>query len=139
MIYLIGSLRNEYVPEVAAKIREAGFLVFDDWWSAGPEADDCLRDYYKERGHSYAEALAAPAAQHIFQFDKKWLDECDAAVLVLPAGKSGHLELGYAIGQGKPGFILLDGEPERYDIMYNFSRGVHSNVDSLIEDLKGTM
>lgn len=138
MIYLIGSLRNPYVPEVARTIRRAGYDVFSDWHSAGPDADDHLRDHYRERGYSYAEMLASPAAQHIFAFDKKYLDECDAAVLVMPAGKSGHLELGYVIGSGKPGFILMD-EPERAEVMHNFANGVHTNVDSLIADLKGTL
>ena len=39
-LYVIGSLRNPAVPQVAKRLREAGFLVFDDWYAAGPEADD---------------------------------------------------------------------------------------------------
>lgn len=137
MIYLIGSLRNPYIPGVAQHIRNSTDAeVFDDWWSAGEEADDSLRDYYKSRGHTYAQALAGPAAQHIVAFDKKYLDACDAAVLVMPAGKSAHLELGYVIGQGKPGFILMDGEPERYDIMYNLASGVFTDEEDLIATLK---
>jgi len=31
MIYLIGSLRNPAVPEVAQKMRAVGIDVFDDW------------------------------------------------------------------------------------------------------------
>ena len=34
-IYLIGSLRNPSIPETAAKLRDAGHEVFDDWFSAG--------------------------------------------------------------------------------------------------------
>ena len=30
--------------------------------------------------------------------DRKWLDRCDACLLILPAGKSAHLEAGYAKG-----------------------------------------
>jgi len=39
-LYLIGSLRNPRVPEVAEILRWNGHLVFDDWYAAGPEADD---------------------------------------------------------------------------------------------------
>ena len=53
-------------------------------------------------------------------------------MLVLPAGKSGHLEAGYLIGQGKPVYILLAGEPERFDVMYNFAAGVYTSLDELI-------
>jgi hypothetical protein len=44
-IYLIGSLRNPKIIETALKIRAAGHEVFDDWISAGPEADDYWQKY----------------------------------------------------------------------------------------------
>lgn len=120
-IYLIGSLRNPEVPKLAAQLREEGHDVFEDWFAAGPEADDWWQRYEQGRKHSYTEALAGYAAQHVYQYDRFHLDRCNVGVLLLPAGKSGHLELGYMIGQGKPGFILLDKEPERFDVMYNFA------------------
>lgn len=135
-VYIIGSLRNENIPKVAKSLREEGLDVFDDWYSAGPEADDYLRDYYRERGLKYSEVLSSYSARHIFEFDKKHLDRCDCAVLVLPAGKSGHLELGYVIGRGKPGYILMDGEPERVDIMHSFATKVFMNQEEMIEHFK---
>jgi nucleoside 2-deoxyribosyltransferase len=135
-VYLIGSLRNPAVPELAASLRDEGYEVFDDWFAAGPEADDWWQKYEKARGHNYEQALAGHAANHVFQYDKSHLDSSDAAVLVLPAGKSGHLEFGYMIGRGKPGFILLDKEPERFDVMYRFATGVVSSEDALIVALE---
>lgn len=134
-IYLIGSLRNPAVPELAQKIRALGFEVFDDWFAAGPEADDKWRDYEKARGRTYQEALDGLAADHVYHFDLKHLNECSIAILLLPAGKSGHLELGYVIGQGKPGYILLD-TPERWDVMYKFAEGVFQNSDELLKELQ---
>lgn len=134
-IYLIGSLRNPETPKLAKRMRELGFEVFDDWYAAGPEADDKWRDYEKERGRTYKEALAGLAANHVFEFDKKHLDECDIAVLCLPAGRSGHLELGYVIGRGKKGYILHD-NPERWDVMYLFADGVFLSFKELAEELK---
>ncbi|MDO8516423.1 MAG: hypothetical protein Q7S28_04175 [bacterium] len=133
-VYLIGSLRNPEVPKLANMIRELGFDVFDDWYAAGPEADDKWRDYEKERGHSYIEALDGYAANHVYHFDLKHLDECDIAILLLPAGKSGHLELGYCIGRGKRGYILLD-TPERWDVMYLFADGVFATFKALKKEL----
>jgi hypothetical protein len=135
-VYLIGSLRNPHVPDVAAELRTHGFDVFDDWYAAGPEADDYWQRYEQARGHNYAQALAGKAAQNVYAFDKRNLDDSDAAVLLLPAGKSGHLELGYMLGRGKPGYILLAGDPDRFDVMYNFATGVHYKVGELAEDLK---
>lgn len=135
-IYLIGSLRNPRVPEIAAKLREAGHEVFDDWYAAGPEADDYWQKYEMAKGHNYKEALQGFAANHVYHYDRSHLDRNDIAILLLPAGKSGHLELGYMIGQGKPGYILFDGQmPERWDVMYLFSSGVFFDVDDLINQL----
>lgn len=131
-VYVIGSLRNKAVPQVAEKLREAGFGVFDDWFSAGPEADDSWQKHQRGKGMTYRQALEGPAAQHVFRFDKAFLDDCDVAVLVAPAGKSGHLELGYVIGQGKPGFILMEEEPERWDVMANFATDICDSVEDLI-------
>ena len=137
MIYLIGSLREKKIVDVGVTIRAHGFEVFDDWHAASPTADDAWKEYEQRRGHSYAEALDGFAANHVFDFDLEHLERADAVVLVLPAGKSGHLELGYAIGRGKKGFILLD-EVDRWDVMYKFahnSGGVYDNIDSLIDGL----
>lgn len=134
-LYLIGSLRNPEVPLLAERLRGSGHEVFDDWFAAGPEADDMWQRYEQARGRSYSQALAGYAAGHVFEFDKHHLDLADGGILLLPAGKSGHLELGYMIGQGKPCFILCPVEPERFDVMYKFATGVFSDEKNLMEAL----
>lgn len=134
-VYLIGSLRNPRIPDVASFLRKSGYEVFDDWFAAGPEADDCWRNYEKERGRSYKEALSGYAARHVFGFDKHHLDTADAAVLVAPAGRSAHLELGYMAGKGRPTFVYFEEEPERWDVMYQFVTGVCFSVEELIDSL----
>jgi hypothetical protein len=135
MIYLIGSLRDPKIPKIAKKLRETGLEIFDDWYAAGYEADDKWRDYEIERGRTYIEALEGLAANHVFTFDLKYLNESKAAILILPCGKSGHLEFGYIIGQGKPGYILLD-TPDRWDVMYKFATKVFTDLESLINEVK---
>lgn len=136
MIYLIGSLRNPYIPLLAKTLRNHGHEVFDDWHSTGPETDEFWTQYEKQRGRTYKEAINAPHAWNVFRFDKLHLDRATAVVLVLPAGKSGHMELGYAIGTGKSGYVLFDGEPERWDVMYRFATDVCFSEQELIEKLK---
>jgi len=135
-LYLMGSLRNPKVSELAAKIRTIGYDVFDDWMAAGPVADDCWRDYERQRGRQYKAALEGHAANHVFSHDKHHLDTSDVGVLFLPAGKSAHLELGYFLGCGKPGFIYMEEEPERYDVMYKFATGIFFSDTELLEALK---
>ena len=135
-VYVIGSMKNPNIPKVASQLRDAGHEAFDDWYAVGPDADDYWRDYEKARGRSYLDALEAWHANHVFRFDREHLNRCNAGVLVLPAGRSAHMELGFLVGQQKPAFILLDKEQERWDIMYRFATGVVDNVPMLIERLK---
>lgn len=134
-VYVAGSLKSERPGNVAADLRANGFSVFDDWRAPGPDADDHWKTYEQARGRTYEEALKGHAAVNIYNFDKRHIDASDALVLVLPAGKSGHLELGYFLGQGKRGYILLDDTDVRWDIMYQFCTGVFSKIEDLMLEL----
>lgn len=135
-IYLAGSLGNLNVPSLANEIEALGTECFADWFSPGSHADTHWRDYAKARGLSYGEALQSYAATHIYEFDLFHLDRSDAIVLLMPAGRSAHLEFGYMIGRNKPGFILFDGEPERWDVMYQFATAVFFDREALLEELR---
>jgi hypothetical protein len=138
VIYVIGSLRNSNIPVMANKLRKINseWEVFDSWFSPGPRADDYLRDYAKIKGLNYKETLQDYAATHIFEFDKKHIDRATDVVMIMPAGKSGHLELGYALGKGKRGYILFDEEPKRVDVMYQFATGIFFDFKELEAELK---
>ena len=140
MIYIAGSLRNRRIPAVASALRDGTtWDVVDEWFSAGPTADDSWQAYEQGRGRTFAEALKSRAAQNTYMFDKSYLDLSDAVVLVMPAGRSGHLEIGYAAASGKATFLLLPEREEdiddedRFEVMPNFLGAVCPNV----EDLKG--
>jgi len=135
-IYIIGSLRNrELVIETGNKLRAIGMEGFDDWISPGPEADDKWKEYSEARGQNYGEALKNWSAKHVYEFDKYHLDRCWGSILVCPAGKSCHLEFGYMIGKGKPGWIWLD-DPDRWDVMYQFATRCAYNIDDIIDEIK---
>lgn len=135
VIYLIGSLRNPDVPLIAQNLREWGYEAFDDWWSASEDADEWWQQHERLKGRTYSEAINGYHAQNVFEFDKRHLDRADAGVLVMPAGRSGHLELGYLVGNGKPCFVLFDKEPDRFDIMYRFAKAVCFTNNELKEAL----
>lgn len=137
-LYLIGSLRNPAIPEIANAIAELGVEVFADWHCAGEKADDSWQAHETARGKTYAQALEGYAANHVFSFDKHHLDTSDMAVLVLPAGKSGHLELGYMAGRGKPCWILFDQNPPRWDVMVKFAN-VAFDLPSLLNSIRSTI
>lgn len=135
-LYLIGSLRNEKVPKLAEQIRKASpeTEVFDEWYSAGPIADDSWKEHQRSKGLSYQEALAGYAAKNVFAFDKRHLDRSTHALLVLPAGKSGHMEVMYAAyGVGAKTAILLDPEDVRWDVMYQFIPTILESEEEVIK------
>lgn len=134
VVYIIGSLRNPEVLTIANKVQEAGHEAFADWYGAGPEADDKWKEYNEARGRSYLDALASRGARAIFNFDKENIERADAVLLVAPAGKSGHLELGYALGKGKKGYYLLD-NPDRWDVMLQFCTLVTDKLEDIITNL----
>ena len=134
--YIIGSLRNPDIPHIANAIRDLGLHAFDDWWSASEDADEWWQNHEKIRGRTYKEALNGAHATNVFEFDLKNIEESSFGVLVLPAGKSGHMEMGYMRGEGKPIWIYFDGEPDRFDIMYRFAYDVCFSLDELLASLK---
>lgn len=139
VLYLIGSLRNERVPELAKQLRRelSDVEVFDDWYAAGPEADDCWKEYETSRQRDYISALSGHAARHVFEFDKYHIDRCTHALLVLPAGKSGHMEIMYAqYGSGAKTAILL-AEDVRWDVMYQFIPTVIERDEQIGEWING--
>lgn len=140
ILYLIGSLRNPRVPALAARLRKElpDVEVFDDWYAAGPEADDFWKSYEQDRGRGYIEALSGHAAQHVFDFDRTHLNRASHALLVLPAGKSGHMEVMYAqYGAGAKAAILLDNEDIRWDVMYQFIPTILERHEQIGEWING--
>lgn len=137
-LYVIGSLRNPEIPKIAKAIRDATELeLFDDWYSSSDDADDWWQSHERFKGRTYEQAINGYHASHVFAFDYLHLNRSVGGILVLPAGKSAHLEAGFLRGQDKRLYILFDKEPERYDIMNRFANGgVHFNLDSLITQIK---
>jgi hypothetical protein len=137
-VYVVGSLRNGIIPEIANNLQEQlGWRVFADWHASGPEGDDHWQRYERARGvTSIVEALARPFAQNTFQFDRGHLAFASHVVLVMPAGKSACLELGWALGRGAKGYVLFLEEPERWDVMFAFADGVFTEITPLVAAMR---
>lgn len=112
-VYVASSWRNTRQPEVVAALRKARHDVYDFRHPSGPESggfswseiDPKWKDWTQDE---YVRALSHPIAVAGFEADMNALKECDACVLVMPCGRSAHLELGWAIGSRRLGLVLLD-------------------------------
>jgi hypothetical protein len=138
VIYIIASLRNKNAPIIANKLRKIlpNAEIFDGWAANAPRGDDQWISYSKRRGLTYLQALKDYPAQLVFNFDKLHLDRCTDAVLIQKAGRSCHTEFGYILGQKKRGYILLEKELPRWDVMLNFATGIFKNFSDLVKELK---
>jgi hypothetical protein len=111
-IYVASSWRNLQQPEIVAALRDAGHEVYDfrnpaegqhgfAWRQVDPDWQNWSSVGYVNN------ILSSPIARGGFALDKAALDWCDTCVLVLPSGRSAHLEAGYATGQGKHVVVYL--------------------------------
>lgn len=73
-----------------------------------------------------------------FMEDKQWIDWADVVILLLPCGKSAHLEAGYAAGRGKKLVIVGGYDRGEFETMYGFADRMfyYSDAAGLLEALK---
>lgn len=142
MIYVASSWRNKQQPRVVSALRSEGYQVYDfrdadgfHWSEVDPDIEVQGFADYGTRAHSLREMLDAPAAQRGFRRDVGALKIADTCVLVLPCGRSAHLELGMAIGWGKRTAILLD-NPCQPELMYRAVDFITPDIPALITFLR---
>lgn len=70
----------------------------------------------------------------IFENDLNGLNESKNLLLVLPAGKSAHIESGIAYGQGKKCYAI--GEYDATDSLYRIFENIFKNEEELEDFLK---
>lgn len=109
-IYVASSWRNPLQPGVVHALRRCGHEVYDFRNPApgrgGFAWSDIDLDWLTWSPQQYRAALQHPIAIEGYQHDITALKECDACVFVLPCGRSASWEFGYAMGQGKRGYVL---------------------------------
>ena len=137
-VYVASSWRNERQPEVVRAIRAAGHQVYD---FRNPNAgileldqgfhwSDIDPEWQTWSPSQFINALDHPLALGGYDRDYAALETADAVVLVMPCGRSAHLELGFGVGRGKASIILLsDGEPE---LMYKMVPNLVTSIEEVI-------
>jgi len=140
-VYVASSWRNERQPSVVKAIRNTGLSVYDFRNPApgnnGFHWSEIDPNWQSWTAKQFRDALRHPVAQLGLGRDEAALRSALATVLVMPCGRSAHLELGTAIGLGQYTAILLsDGEPE---LMYGMANLVTDSLDEIIETMKSRL
>lgn len=137
-IYVASSWRNPHQPAIVDLLRDNGHEVYDfrnpphntgfAWHQIGLSLPCSAVDYRNA-------LLTHPRAAQGFMSDfnaMRWADTC---LLVLPCGRSAHLELGWMAGAGKRTIILTqdDEEPE---LMALLADTICINTDEVLSELR---
>lgn len=132
-IYVASSWRNDIQPTVVDVLREDGHEVYDfrnpplgtgfAWSQVDPNWKSWTADEYRK-------ALRHPVSLAGFGSDFAGMQGADTCVLVLPSGRSAHLEAGYMAGQGKR-VIILTRDGEEPELMALLCDEIVSSIEEL--------
>ena len=114
-IYVASSWRNLAQPGIVTMLRASGHEVYDfknpPHGRGGFAWSEIDPNWQKWTAAEYRAALTTEIAEAGYRSDMDAMEWADACVLVLPCGRSAHLEAGWFAGQGKPVHVLTrDGE-----------------------------
>jgi hypothetical protein len=137
-IYVASSWRNQLQPSVVDRLRKEGYEVYDfrnpapgnhgfAWSQIDPE-------WQSWDAHDFREALTHPIAEAGYKSDLDALEDADATVLVMPCGRSAHLELGVAVGMNQRTVILLPGDSEP-ELMYKLADQICLSLNEVVDHL----
>jgi len=139
-IYVASSWRNKLQPSIVQRLRYSMHEVYDFRnpfngipgfsWS---EVDENWKNWTAERYRSLL--LTSPICARGFMSDSRAMQWADTCLLVLPSGRSAHLEAGWFCGQGKR-CIILTQDGEEPELMALLATEICINLDEVIELLK---
>ena len=137
-VYVASSWRNGLQSLVVEALRTDGHEVYD--FKNPPSANSVFRwmdidpTWKSWTGDNLRAALSHPVAEAGFKSDWDAMQWAEVGVLLLPCGRSAHLEAGYFVGAGKPLYVLLatENEPE---LMYKMATGICVSVGELCDAL----
>ncbi len=137
-IYLASSWRNTSQPFFLTILRRMGHQVYDfrnprdgDNGFAWREIDGQWENWTSAQ---FVGALDHSTAERGFRNDWEGMRWAEAGVLLLPSGRSAHLEAGYFVGALKPLYIIIPPahriEPE---LMYKMATAVLTTTDAVFD------
>jgi hypothetical protein len=144
-IYVASSWRNSHQPHVVAALRDASHEVYD-FRNPAPDATGFDWSKVDPRWRSWSledfrRGLRSDEARRGFEHDLRGLQWCDACVLVLPSGRSAHLEAGWCSGRGKRVLVYSPkfDEPDLMYLLFATDRlrlPIYGQIEELLSDLR---
>lgn len=137
MIYVASSWRNDIQPTVVEFLRALGHVVYDfknpEEGDHGFHWSDIGKNWQEWTFREYTTALKSPIAVDGFNKDFTAMQGSEACVLVLPCGRSAHLEAGWFVGQPRKKLYIYKPEPIAVEpeLMYKMADGITDSLHEL--------
>ena len=131
-IYLASSWRNEYFDEVLEELRQEGHEVFSFKSNEGRGFGFDPKFAEWDTGHFLNVGMLHPDAQEAFDNDFNAMKWANTGVLLLPCGRSAHLEAGWLIGTGRPTSVYIPpGTKNEPELMYKMFDHIFTSLESV--------
>lgn len=136
-IYTASSWKNLYYEDVVSFLRERGHEVYDfrntistrgkqlafNWDQIDPNWEDwSVPEFHM--------ALMHELSVNAFRSDHQGMLDSEVCVLILPSGKSSHIEAGFMKGMGKKLIIYMP-EKDRPELTYSLADAVVGSLATL--------
>ena len=141
-IYVASSWRNEIQPSIVSILQAEGHNVYDfknpPSGSGGFHWSDVSKEWEDWDSGMYRELLyESHIAAHGFLSDIRAMEWAEKCVLVLPCGKSAHLELGWFAGRGKLSYVYIPPEVKvEPELMYLMNTCICISIQELLRELE---
>jgi nucleoside 2-deoxyribosyltransferase len=130
-IYLASSWRNAHYLKVLDRLRELDYTVYDfrtangafKWEEVSPDGMKTVESYLKNINDEKCDIA--------FANDMQALENCDVCVMVMPCGRSAHIEAGFAVGMDKPVGILYHDDNFEPDLMHKMANLLTDSQEKL--------
>lgn len=137
-VYIASSWRNPIYDSMREYLTACDFEVYDfkneetafRWEDVDPDWDRIGDDIVN---HVRFETLMSnPAVKKAYNADFEALRHSDIVILLLPAGRSAHLEAGWAVGHGKVVIVYVYGRMNPVEVMYAMLGKVFDDLEDLL-------
>ena len=133
-LYVASSWRNPLYDSVIERVTAESISHYDFKNPPGRTGfawSEIDPDWQAWSARRYIELLNHPIAQAGYASDMDAMDAADVFLLVLPAGRSAHLELGWAAGSGRS-TIILTRDGEEPELMAKMADLITDSLDEAI-------
>ena len=147
-IYVASSWKNTAQPGLVEELRRRGHLVYDFQHPNGRDDENVWLSVSDRLGYGRALALDSltPAefrqmltdSEAVARFNEHFaaMRDADTCVLLLPAGRSAHVEAGYMNGLGKRVFVMDCSREATPELMYLMFDDYFHDFEELYQALK---